>query len=226
MSNIEHENEEVVQAAERIAGILIGKPKRRKSFDSYAHPDTKDRAEKGLLAVKPVEEATIRKSRIVQTPTDKESLSVQSTETTTEESSSVQIELPPMPVPLKTCTQCGTLFSPYKHGCMEPNKCKLCVKSNIAGGMKIKNLRKRFEADADQYAKDHPENLSFNDAPPILTLTFAQKRDIRVYEAICASAENDRRTPENQVLHFLEMALNGFASDVVFALEEPITREG
>ena len=154
MSNID-DQEQIEHAAEKIAGILMGDAP-RKSFDSYAHPDTKDRAAKGLLAVRPVEEATIRKSRIVQP-----------TEATTEESSSVQIELPPMPVPLKTCTQCGTVFEAYKHGCMEPNKCKLCVKSNIAGSMKIKNLRKKFEADADQYAKDHPENLSFNDAPQI-----------------------------------------------------------
>ena len=206
MSNIEQE--EIEQAAERIAGILIGDPKPRKSFD-----ETKERAWRGLKSSKG-EEATV-----------KESLSVQSTETTTEESSSVQIELPPMPEPLKTCTQCGTVFAAYKHGCMEPNKCKLCVKSNIAGGMKIKNLRKRFEADADQYAKDHPENLSFNNAPPTLTLVFSGKHDARIYEAICASAENDRRTPENQVLHFLEMAFNGFGADVTFALEETINCE-
>jgi hypothetical protein len=108
---------------------------------------------------------------------------------------------------------------------MEPNKCKLCVKSNIAGAMKIKNLRKRFEADADRYAKDHPENLSFDNASPILTLVFSGKNDARVYEAVCASAEADRRTPENQVLHFLEMAMNGFGVDVTFALEETINRE-
>lgn len=82
MSNIEQE--EIEEAAERIAGILIGEPKPRKGFDSYAHPDTKERAEKGLLAVKPVVEATIRKSRIVQAPTN-------------ENSSSVEIELPPLP---------------------------------------------------------------------------------------------------------------------------------
>lgn len=208
MSNIEQDNE-IEQAAERIAGILIGEPKRRKSFD-----EIKERAWSGLAAWEEEPEATVKKS-----------LSVQSTETTTEESSSVQIELPPMPVPLKTCTQCGTVFAAYKHGCMEPNKCKLCVKSNIAGAMKIKNLRKRFEADADQYAKDHPENLSFNDDPPTLNLVFSGKHDARIYEAICASAENDRRTLENQVLHFLEMAFNGFGADVTFALEQTLNRE-
>lgn len=199
MSNIDTEDE-IEHAAEKIMGILT-RDEPRKSFDSYANPNTTERAKKGLLAVKPVQEST------------------------TEESSSVQIELPPMPVPLKTCTQCGIVFAAYKHGCMEPNKCKLCVKSNISGGMKIKNLKNKFEADADRYAKDHPENLSFNDAPPILTLTFAQKRDIRAYEAICASAEKDRRTPENQVLHFLELAMDGFGADVTFALEEAINRE-
>lgn len=210
MSNIDNE-EQIEQAAEKIMGILT-RDEPRKSFDSYAHPNTKERAKKGLLAVKP--EAT-----------DKDSLSVQSTEATVKESSSVQIELPPMPLPLKTCTQCGTVFAVYKHGCMEPNKCKLCVKSNISGGMKIKNLKNKFEADADQYAKDHPENLSFNNAPPTLNLVFSGKHDARIYEAVCASAENDRRTPENQVLHFLEMAFNGFGADVTFALEGTINRE-
>lgn len=211
MSNIDTE-EEIEQAAEKIMGILT-RDEPRKSFDSYAHPDTKERAKKGIDTIK------------LKDSTDKEYLTVESTEATTEESSSVQIELPPMPVPLKTCTQCGALFSPYKHGCIEPNKCKLCVKSNISGGMKIKNLKNKFEADADQYAKDHPENLSFNDAPPELTLVFSGKHDARIYEAVCASAEADRRTPENQIIHFLEMAFNGFGADVTFAMEQTINRE-
>ncbi len=191
--------------------------------------------------MKPVEEATIRKSRIVQTPTDKESLSVPNTidqvvlsakgnevmaAQNGDESLLTKAVMPPL-TDFKTCTQCGNLFLEYKHGNTKPNKCKECVKANISDSIRIKNIKKKFEADADQYAKDHPENLTFDDdPPPMLTLMFSQKRDARVYEAICVSAENDRRTPENQVLHFLEMALNGFASDVVFALEEPITREG
>ena len=207
MSNIDNE-EQIEQAAEKIMGILT-RDEPRKSFDSYAHHDTKDRAAKGLLAVRPVEEATIRKSRIVQPPTDKDSLLVE-------------------PVPsFKTCTQCGNVFETYKHGSTRPNKCKDCVKSNISDSMRIKNIKKKFEADADQYAKEHPENLVLTEQefPATITLRFEQKRDARVYEAICASAENDRRTPENQVLHFLEMAFNGFGADVTFALEETINRE-
>lgn len=91
--------------------------------------------------------------------------------------------------------------------------------------MILKQLKESFERDADRYAKDHPENLIFGDTPQTLTLTFSQKRDARIYEAICSSAKNDRRTPENQVLHFLELALDGFGADVTFALEQTINRE-
>ena len=171
MSNIDTEDE-IEQAAEKIMGILT-RDEPRKSFDSYAHPNTKERAKKGLLAVKPVQEST-----------DKESLSV-------------EIELHSLPATMKTCDQCGEVFEPYKNGCTRPNKCKDCMKANISDAMRLKNIKKKFQSDADRYAKDHPENLIFDDTPQTLTLTFTQKRDARVYEAICASAENDRRTPEN-----------------------------
>lgn len=186
MSNIDDE-EQIEQAAEKIMRILT-RDEPRKSFDSYAHPDTKDRAKSGVMAVKPAK-------AVVKEPL------------------TVGIELPPLPT--KTCTQCGKQFEPYKHGNTRPNKCKDCVNSNIAESMRIKKLKKDSEAEADQHAAEHP---------PVLTLTF-EKRDARVYEAICASAERDRRTPENQVLHFLEMALDGFGADVTFALEETINRK-
>ena len=199
MSNID-DKEQIEQAAEKIMGILT-RDEPRKSFDSYAHPDTKERAAKGMLAVKPVGEATIRKSRIVQPPTVKDSLSV-------------AIELPPLPS--KTCAQCGEDFAPYKNGCMEPNVCRDCMNEKISKGMLKRHGKQPSEKPMEKKKMEEAESL---------TLTFSGERDARVYEAICASAENDRRTPENQVLHFLEMAFNGFGADVTFALEETITRE-
>ena len=196
MSNID-DQEQIEQAAEKIMGILT-RDEPRKSFDSYAHPDTKERAKKGISAIKT--EATDKDSLLVKT-------------------------IMPPSTDFKTCTQCGNIFMEYKHGNTRPNKCKDCVKSNIAGSIRLKQFKKSLERDADRYAKDHPENLIFGDTPQTLTLTFSQKRDARLYDAICASAENDRRTPENQVLHFLEMAFNGFGADVTFALEETIKRE-
>ena len=187
MSNIDTEDE-VERAAEKIMGILT-RDDPRKSFDSYAHPDTKERAKKGIEAIK--------------------------TEATDKESLLVKTIMPPS-TDFKTCTQCGNLFLEYKHGNTRPNKCKECVYTNVSEANRLKKLKKDFEQEADQYADDHP---------PTLTLTFSQKRDARVYEAVCASAENDRRTPENQVLHFLEMAFNGFGADVTFALEETINRK-
>lgn len=191
MSNIDDE-EQIEQAAEKIIGILT-RDEPRKSFDSYAHPDTKQRAKRGIGAIKTDPEPV---------GTDKESLLVPD-------------HLPPAP-DFKICTQCGTAFEAYKHGNTYPNKCKECVYTNVSKANRLKKLKKDFEQEADQYADDHP---------PTLTLKFNQKRDARVYDAICASAENDRRTPENQVLYFLEMAFNGFGADVTFALEETIKRE-
>jgi hypothetical protein len=184
---------------------LIGEPKPRKSFDSYAHPETKERAWKGIEAIKEGEESTIRDSRIVQP-----------TEATVKESLSVQIELPPMPLPSKTCAQCGEDFAPYKNGCMEPNICRKCINEKISKGMTKKHEKQPSEKPMEKKKMEEAESL---------ILTFSGKRDSRVYEAICASAENDRRTPENQVLHFLEMAFNGFGADVTFALEQTINRE-
>lgn len=188
MSNIDNEDQ-IEQAAEKIMGILT-RDEPRKSFDSYAHPNTKERAKKGLLAVKPVQEST-----------DKDSLSV-------------AIELPPLPS--KTCAQCGEDFAPYKNGCMEPNVCRDCMNEKISKGMLKRHGKQPSEKPMEYQKQNEVQSL---------TLVFSGKRDARVYEAVCASAEADRRTPENQVLHFLEMAFNGFGADVTFALEETINRK-
>ena len=179
MSNIDED--EVSEAAEKIMGILT-RDEPRRSFDGYAHPDTRERAKKGIESVK--QEKT----------TDKNSPQVQ------------------RGLSWKTCAQCGEEFLLYKNGCMEPNICRNCLSSKIQKGL------------LKHYGKNVSEEPMDGSNATTLTLTFG-KRDARVYEAVCASAERDRRTPENQVLHFLEMALNGFASDVVFALEETINRE-
>lgn len=187
MSNID-DNEQIEQAAEKIMGILT-RDEPRKSFDSYAHPDTKERAKSGIMAVKP-SNATV-----------KESLTVQAIMPPTSE--------------FKICGSCGSHFLPYKNGCIKPTVCRDCMTAKIQKGM----LR--------HYGKEAPKNTmeEKQEQPPILTLVFSGKNDARIYEAVCASAEVDRRTPENQIIHFLEMALNGFGADVTFALEETINRE-
>jgi hypothetical protein len=59
-----------------------------------------------------------------------------------------KLEPEPEAVPMipKTCTDCGEMFSPYKHGSSNPNICLACMRRHSSDGMRGKWL-KQFRND-------------------------------------------------------------------------------
>lgn len=89
---------------------------------------------------------------------------------------------------MRICTTCGQPFEPYKNGCVSMPICRACLGAKISGGKEDAATRGTRR-------------------PYVMELDFTGDQDL--FDGIVATAKSQRRTVQQQVLFYLDMATGG-----------------
>ena len=96
------------------------------------------------------------------------------------------------PPDMKICKDCGQAFEPYKNGCVSMPICRACLGAKISGGKEDAATRGTRR-------------------PYVMEMDFTGDKDL--FDGIVATAKSQRRTVQQQVLFYLDMATGGAKLD-------------